>query len=111
MGRPRSVSCKAEDRGHTSECWIWQGSVSEDGYAMCGRIVRGVLHGFAHRWSYAEHVGDIPEGMQVDHVCAQRACINPDHLEPVTPSENVRRSWARITRIQTRDEKGRFCTA
>lgn len=57
-----------------------------------GRLVR------AHRFSYERAVGPIPAGLQIDHLCRVRACVNPAHLEPVTCGENVRRSWAAMPR-------------
>lgn len=46
---------------------------------------------YAHRWSYEHHVGPIPEGLSIDHLCRNRRCINPEHLEPVTHRENTLR--------------------
>jgi len=50
-----------------------------------------------HRWYYEQHKGPIPEGLQLDHLCGVRPCLNPDHLEPVTQTENILRS--RVTRF------------
>ncbi|WP_081281519.1 HNH endonuclease signature motif containing protein [Mycolicibacterium conceptionense] len=47
---------------------------------------------YAHRWAYEHYVRPIPPGMVIDHLCRNRLCVNPDHLEPVTQLENVRRS-------------------
>lgn len=72
-------------------CWIWRGTKS-NGY---GRVsVDRRLH-YVHRVVYALTVGEIPEGLQLDHLCRNRACCNPAHLEPVTASENVRRGERR----------------
>jgi hypothetical protein len=69
-------------------CWIWQGSISPYGY---GRLsVRG-RSGMAHRVSYEEFVGVIPEGLELDHLCRVRSCVNPKHLEAVTRQVNVLR--------------------
>lgn len=69
-------------------CWIWQGATSSKGY---GRVrVAGKVE-FAHRVSYRLHIGEIPDGLELDHLCRVRNCIRPDHLEPVTHRENMER--------------------
>lgn len=80
-----------EDRGHTTPCWIWQGKPDGDnGY---GRVrIGGGRRMPAHRLFYEHHRGPIPEGLVPDHLCCVFSlCVNPDHLEPVTGTENVRR--------------------
>jgi hypothetical protein len=64
-------------------CWLWTGTTIPAGYGYL--TIRGVRHR-AHRLSYELRVGPIPEGLHLD-----RACVNPDHLEPVTNRENIRR--------------------
>ena len=76
----------------TESCWIWKAQKSRTGY---GRFYPG--GGFrtpsvpAHRWAYEFCVGGIPAGLEIDHLCSTRACVHPDHLEPVTHLENLRR--------------------
>lgn len=71
-------------------CWEWQGSVSPSGY---GRARVGNTNSYAHRVTYVLLRGPIPEGRELDHLCRNRACCNPDHLEPVTCRENVLRGY------------------
>lgn len=71
-----------------SACWLWTGSRSPDGYGWAS--LANKTHQ-AHRLVYRLVKGDPPEGMHLDHLCRVRNCVNPDHLEPVSPRENLRR--------------------
>lgn len=74
----------ALDKGFRTPCHIWHGSVGSHGY---GRW-KGDL---VHREAYRRLRGHIPPGLSIDHLCRQRLCVNPDHLEIVTLAENTRR--------------------
>jgi hypothetical protein len=73
-------------------CWIWTGTVEEGGYGRF-TIAKQKLAS-AHRISYFLHKGEIPSGMQLDHLCRVRCCVNPDHLEAVTNQVNAARGEA-----------------
>lgn len=73
------------------DCWLWQASTRSTGY---GRYWTGERYESAHRYAYEAAIGTIPVGLVIDHLCRQRLCVNPDHLEPVTCRENVRRGAA-----------------
>lgn len=77
-------------------CWEWQGTVSQGGYGRCWVPLSVAQQSSmaVHRLVYEFLVGHIPDGLQLDHLCRNRVCCNPDHLEPVTPRENVMRSYA-----------------
>jgi hypothetical protein len=81
-------------------CWIWVKSVNKKGY---GQLKRGSATSHAHRWYYEQAKGPIPAGLVIDHLCRVRACVNPDHLEPVTNQENIARGALRkLTTAQVR---------
>ena len=78
------------DKAGDADCWNWTGCRSE-GYGRFhfeGRLMP------AHRWSYEDAVGPIPEGLVIDHLCRNHSCVNPAHMEPVTNAENTRRGIA-----------------
>jgi hypothetical protein len=75
----------------TSACWLWLAQRNHRGY---GRFwIDGALR-LAHRVAYGAANGPIPKGLQLDHLCRNRACVRPDHLEPVTSRENTLRGEA-----------------
>lgn len=77
--------CYAAESG----CWQWIGAQNRKGYGQL--FFRGKLW-VSHRVAYTIFVGEIPEGMTVDHLCFNKGCINPAHLEPVTALENTQRA-------------------
>lgn len=94
--RPAAWAVPAVDRfwsavskGDGDTCWLWTASRTPEGYGQFGAEKRRIL---AHRFSYELSVGPIPEGLELDHLCRNRGCVRPDHLQPVTRQENARRS-------------------
>ena len=73
----------------SGDCWLWTAHVNADGYGVFR--FDGQMGG-AHRFAYRLLVGPIHEGMELDHLCRTRHCVNPAHMEVVTHAENVRRS-------------------
>ena len=74
-------------------CWEWTAYRMKNGYGTLRVATKGWL---AHRFAYQEFVGPIPDGLEIDHLCRNRACVNPDHLEAVDHRTNLMRgnTWA-----------------
>lgn len=71
-------------------CWLWAAGHDKNGY--------GKYNGEpAHRYGYLRAVGPVAPGLELDHLCRQTACVNPNHLEPVTRAENMRRRYEALT--------------
>lgn len=75
----------------TGDCWMWNGAKNERGYGLVFRSGRAVR---VHRYIYEAFNGPIPAGLQLDHLCRQRLCVRPRHLEPVTNRVNVLRGMS-----------------
>lgn len=79
----------------TGSCWTWTGAVQSRGYGSIANGRGGTTQ--AHRRAYMELVGPIPAGLTIDHLCMNKLCVNPEHLEPVTGAENTRRAFRQQT--------------
>ena len=91
-------------------CWVWVGQLTTNGYAKIRPEGGRLNHQRGHLWAYRHWKGEVPEGLELDHLChtrdlgcaggkcKHRRCVNPDHLEPVTHRENVIRGWSRRRR-------------
>ncbi len=97
MGRPQKVSF---DDSYVPEpnsgCWLWTGVCNPLGYGQIWIRDISRLGGWrkvsAHRHAYERFVGPIADGLEIDHKCRVRCCVNPDHLQAITHLENIRRS-------------------
>lgn len=70
------------------DCWLWVASLGPNGY---GQFNAGSSIVRAHRFAYEAAVGPVPAGLELDHLCRVRRCVNPAHLEPVTHRDNIMR--------------------
>jgi hypothetical protein len=91
----------------SGDCWVWTASANQFGYGHI--LTEGRTRGMAHRVAYELLIGPIPEGLELDHLCRNPPCVNPDHLEPVTHAENMARApWTAVQarRAQTHCKRG-----
>lgn len=111
MPRPLAV---ADTTGHErlafystveEDCILWTGALTAGGY---GRLSVGNRRWYAHRLAYILFVEPVSDDLEVDHLCRVRNCINPDHLEPVTHTENILRgqSWTAVNARKTQCVNG-----
>src|SRR5262245_44444955 len=73
-------------------CWLWTAGQFSNGYGCFSLGTKPRQNALAHRFCYEKFVGAIPDDKELDHLCRVRHCVNPQHLEPVTRSENLLRS-------------------
>lgn len=100
QNRRRQVPYREEDRGYSTPCWVWLGA-KQPGPWDYGVMYHGGRTCRAHRVYYERAKGPIPDGLELDHLCRVPACVNSDHLEPVTPAENTRRG--NVARLSEED--------
>jgi hypothetical protein len=99
-----------------NDCWEWQGPINHGGYGLMRDCTQSAEYSGkpirAHRFAYEQFIGPIAEGMVLDHLCRNRKCVNPYHLEPVSIGENVLRGQeARIGRKRDHCFQGHELTA
>lgn len=90
-----------EARPELGPCWLWTGSLNNKGYPL---VTYQGKQRYAHRVMYVLHVGPIPDGLELDHLCQRPACIRPTHLEAVTHAINVQRG--RASGLRTHCQRG-----
>lgn len=82
--------------GIPDECWVWTGTTAGPGryghFHVSGGDNPNRVRQYAHRWAYEERFGPIPDGLTIDHLCRNKLCVNPAHLEPVTLAVNIART-------------------
>jgi hypothetical protein len=97
--RPGEPEYVVDDRGYKTPCWIWQRTRNPQGYGQQNKAG-------AHRVYFERANGPLPPGMEPDHLCRVRCCVNPAHMEAVTRGENARRgakaklTWAGVRLIR-----------
>ena len=82
---------KVRIAGTPSGCWVWEGARSKKGYGNFWTDAKKSVR--AHRWAWEQANGPIPDGLVIDHLCRHTSCVNPSHLEAVTPGENTLRGY------------------
>lgn len=86
----------------TDGCWYWLGWKSAAGYGHFRFLGKDRL---AHRFAYEHFKGPIPDGLELDHLCQNPQCVNPEHLEAVTHQENLQRG----NTFQARNARKKYC--
>lgn len=90
-------------------CWQWTAGISEKGYGRFARKMSDGKRTRAHRFSYKYHIAEIPEGLTLDHLCRNKWCVNPWHLDPVPASINTSRYHANDNTITKKRDWNSGC--
>lgn len=90
-GRKSPVEYVEEDRGYETPCWVWRRATGSCEYGSLRDQEKGYSRR-AHILYFERRYGPVPDGLELDHLCRVRSCVNPEHLEPVTHAENMRRA-------------------
>lgn len=85
----------------TDTCWLWTGALRSKN-SPYGFLRMAGKNKLSHRYAYEQIKGPIPSGLTLDHLCKNKICVNPEHLEPVTLSENVKRAAGWLKAIKVR---------
>lgn len=85
------------DMGYKTPCWIWQFDADRNGYGSI-RLPDSRQRIAAHKYFFQKVKGPVPNGLDLDHLCRIKSCVNPDHLEAVTRSVNMKRAWKHISK-------------
>lgn len=101
-GLPIIERIKLGSRTDNAGCWIWQRSKYGNGY---GGITVAGRRRLVHRVSYEAFIGPIPAGLTIDHLCGVRACVNPEHMEPVTQGVNSKRGGGLERAVESRRKR------
>jgi hypothetical protein len=88
MRKRRNSPIESAIEKHSSGCWLWTAGKTRLGY---GSVPHSGKMRCAHVVMYEKYIGPVPEGLELDHLCRTKLCVNPAHLEPVTHAENMRR--------------------